>query len=124
MSERRVYFGSWKSREDMEESYSDSDYKDGKYVFVSPVPADAEILLASYGGGSYEGYSVVVFRQNGKLYETHGSHCSCYGLDGQWSPEEATIESLKKTVTNELKYEHESDALIAFGQLIAELEGR
>lgn len=41
---------------------------------------------------------MVVYRRDGKLYEVHGNHCSCYGLEGQWEPEEATVESLRKTV--------------------------
>lgn len=36
----------------------------------------------------------VVFRKEDKLYEVHGSHCSCYGLEGQWSPEETSFEAL------------------------------
>lgn len=27
---------------------------------------------------------------DGKLYEVHGSHCSCYGFEGQWEPTETT----------------------------------
>jgi hypothetical protein len=56
---------------------------------------DLDILLASYGQGSYEGEAFVLFRKEGKLFEVHGSHCSCYGLEGQWEPEETTIESLE-----------------------------
>lgn len=31
----------------------------------------------------------------GELYEVHGSHCSCYGFEGQWKPEKTTKEYLK-----------------------------
>jgi hypothetical protein len=55
----------------------------------------AEILLASYGHYSYKGYAFVLFRRDGKLWEINGSHCSCYGLEGQWEPEETTVESLR-----------------------------
>lgn len=62
-------------------------------------PADAldgaEVLLAWYGDGSYCGSSFVLFRKDGKLYEVNGSHCSCYGLEGQWEPEETTVEALR-----------------------------
>lgn len=30
------------------------------------------------------------------LYEVHGGHCSCYGLEGQWEPERTTVASLRK----------------------------
>ena len=56
---------------------------------------DAEILLASYGTPSYEGYAFVLFRRDGKLWEVNGSHCSCYGLEGQWEPEEVSVEALR-----------------------------
>jgi hypothetical protein len=66
-----------------------------------PVPVEekpkfkgAEILLASYGTPMYEGYAFVLFRRDGKLWEVNGSHCSCYELEGQWEPEETTVEAL------------------------------
>lgn len=56
----------------------------------------ADLLLAWYGYGDYDGQSIVLFRKKGKLYEVNGSHCSCYGLEGQWSPEETSIEAIMK----------------------------
>lgn len=52
------------------------------------------ILYADYECGNYEGWSFVLFEKDGKLYEVNGSHCSCYGLEGQWGPEEVLIEEL------------------------------
>lgn len=49
-----------------------------------------EVLLASYGSEGYEGSAFVLFRKDGRLYEVHGGHCSCYGLEGQWEPEETS----------------------------------
>lgn len=56
---------------------------------------DVEILLAVYECPPYEGSAFVLFKKYGKLYEVNGSHCSCYGLENQWSPEETSIEALK-----------------------------
>lgn len=53
-----------------------------------------EVLLASYTYECYEGDAFVLFRKDGKLYEVNGGHCSCYGLEGLWEPEETTIEAL------------------------------
>jgi hypothetical protein len=39
-------------------------------------------------------------KTTGKLYEVHGSHCSCYGFEGQFSPEETTLEYLKSDKFN------------------------
>ena len=47
-----------------------------------------DIVAAHYDIGDYEGEAWVVFIKDGKWYEVHGSHCSCYGLEDQWDPEE------------------------------------
>lgn len=52
------------------------------------------ILFAAYDG-EYECDALVVFRQNRKLYEVNGSHCSCYGLEDQWDPELTSVEALR-----------------------------
>lgn len=52
------------------------------------------IVFAHYGGSGYDGCAFVIFQENGKLFEVNGSHCSCYGLEGQWSPEETSLEVL------------------------------
>jgi hypothetical protein len=52
------------------------------------------ILLASYEYECYEGSAFVLFERDGNLYEVNGAHCSCYGLEGQWEPEETTHEAL------------------------------
>ena len=56
---------------------------------------DTDVIIAWYLYGSYEGRSFVLFRQQGKLYEVNGYHCSCYGLEGQWLPEETTVKALR-----------------------------
>ena len=54
----------------------------------------AEILFAEYERGGYEGDAAVIFRKDGRVFETYGGHCSCFGLEGQWQPEETTIEAI------------------------------
>ena len=54
----------------------------------------ATILLASYTYENYTGDAFVLFERDGKLFEVNGSHCSCYGLEDQWEPEETTKEAL------------------------------
>lgn len=55
----------------------------------------ADILLASYTLEFYDGAAFVLFRRDGKLFEVHGGHCSCYGLENQWEPEETTAEAIR-----------------------------
>lgn len=57
------------------------------------------ILFASYGTDNYSGDAFVLFEQDGKLYEVNGNHCSCMGLEGQWAPEETTLEALAHRLT-------------------------
>ena len=59
-----------------------------------------EVLLASYSYENYSGDAFVLFKRDGKLYEVNGGHCSCYGLEGQWEPEETSIESLRHRLDN------------------------
>lgn len=63
-----------------------------------------ELLYCNYTLGSYEGEALVVFKKDGKLYEVNASHCSCYGLEGQWSPEETSKEAILKTKRNFFEY--------------------
>ncbi|MFZ4454289.1 hypothetical protein [Salibacterium aidingense] len=58
-----------------------------------------EILIAYESVGMYgcDSSSFFLFRdkQTGKLYENHGAHCSCYGFEGQFDPEETTSKYLQ-----------------------------
>ncbi len=98
-----IILGRWSDynsmREDWFDSYSHWNEEKQQYE-AEPIPetfpSEDKILFASYGGGSYDGDAFVLFEENGKLYEVHGSHCSCYGLEGQWKPEETSIEALRK----------------------------
>ena len=56
---------------------------------------DSEVLIAIYDHEPYEGMAIVVFKRDGKLYEAHGEHCSCYELEGQWEMEETSLGALK-----------------------------
>ena len=56
-------------------------------------PTHIKILFAYY---TYEGYSgdAWVLGYNkiiDELFEVNGSHCSCYGLEGQWSEEHINL---------------------------------
>jgi hypothetical protein len=53
------------------------------------------IIYADYESGGYEGDAFVLAAKDGKMYWNFGSHCSCYGLEGQWDPEEVTLEEIK-----------------------------
>lgn len=55
--------------------------------FACNEPEPEEVLLADYENDGYEGSAHVVYRNGNTYYVIEGSHCSCYGLEGQFQPE-------------------------------------
>ena len=96
---RPVYLHDWSEskRKGVLQDFSDydSNYDKKEKAFDSTV----KILFATYTYANYSGDAFVLFEQNGKLYEVNGSHCSCYGLEGQWKPEEVNLKELYNRVT-------------------------
>lgn len=58
------------------------------------------------------GEAFVLFVEDNRLYEVHGSHCSCYGLEGQWEPEETLLEALQ----HRIQYGNLNNQLAGYGQ--------
>jgi hypothetical protein len=123
----KKYFGSWDSLEQVLSDFKDDGCEQGKYVrkpLEGLVPTDNELLFASYGGGSYDGNATVIFEKDGVLYEVGGGHCSCYGLEGQWSPGKVTWEALAIRLQNMepgnwgFLDDHEPEAREAFKALV------
>jgi len=71
----------------------------GEFAINASYLDGANILVASYTQACYEGDAFVLFERGGRLYEVHGSHCSCYGLEGQWKPEEVEADVLRARLT-------------------------
>lgn len=59
---------------------------------------DGVIIFAAYEIDGYEGSADVIYVSNGKFFHVSGSHCSCYGLENQWEPEEMPVEALKHVI--------------------------
>jgi hypothetical protein len=81
--------------------YSESNSAE-EMKFVSDQLEKLDVLIAYESVGSWgcDSTSFFVFKdkETGKLYEMHGSHCSCYGFEGQFRLEETTAEALKSRV--------------------------
>jgi hypothetical protein len=60
---------------------------------------DKQVLIAYESTGDYgcdsSGFFLLQDIKTKDLFEIHGSHCSCYGFEGQLSLEPTTIASLK-----------------------------
>jgi len=91
------YFGNWSCKEDVARD------------FVVEVSDLGNVLFAWYGYGDYCGSAVVVFERDNKLLEVNGSHCSCFGLEGQWDPEKTSVEALMHVLKEGYKFSSEYD---------------
>ena len=87
-----TYHGQWSSKEEMATDFS---HAYGEPLHVAMI---ADVVFAAYEAEGYEGEAIVRFRDGGKLFEVHGTHCSCYGLEGQWEPEEVEPEVLLQRI--------------------------
>ena len=85
-----VFLGNWDDEQDIINDFElDANELNGAFV-----------LLAEYTTGGYEGSAFVLFERGGKLYEVNGGHCSCYGLEDQWDPEETSALELMHRIDN------------------------
>lgn len=82
-----VYDGEFHTLEDVIQAF-DLPAKDSEAL------KQAEIAYAGYDCGDYDGAAFVLFRHEGKWWEANGRHCSCYGLEGQWAPEETFLQAV------------------------------
>lgn len=97
-------FVGWSSKEEMRNDFS-----------INNSDLDGiNIIIAAYEQGGYDGAAFVLFEKNGTYFEVNGSHCSCYGLEGQWKPEEVYIDALKHRVENGYFYVDVKDELKEF----------
>lgn len=78
-----VFLNAWSNEDEV--------FKD----FATTKGKEVKVLFASYGCDNYEGDAFVLLAENGVLYEASGAHCSCYGLEGQWEPEEVVLEEIE-----------------------------
>jgi len=74
--------------------------------------ARVTMAYASYEFEHYEGAAFVLFVKDDKLYEVHASHCSCYGLEGQWEPEETSVDELLFRLKNGAIYGADTKTLL------------
>jgi hypothetical protein len=79
----------------------------------------ATVIVASYTYEDYSGDAYVLFERDGKLFEVHGGHCSCYGLEGQWEPEEADRDAIIHRITNGTWHD---DAMAVKGAVLTALQ--
>jgi len=80
-----MYYGEFNNKDDVFGNFSVPEAERNKI----------HIILASYDIDGYDGSAMVLFIRDGKFWLVTGGHCSCYGLEDQWSPEQLTLEELR-----------------------------
>jgi hypothetical protein len=88
-----MYVDQFENNEDVAEQYAKFMDEEDK-ARILKLLNESIVHVAYYGRGSYDGTSLVIFEHNGILYEVNASHCSCYGLEGQWCPEETNWKAI------------------------------
>lgn len=76
--------------------FADKESITNDFSVTPDVLENAFVIHAEYNYGDYCGDAHVLFVRGGKMYEVHGSHCSCYGLEDQWDEEETFPEAAIK----------------------------
>lgn len=84
-------------REHIAENYRKDYTPEQKHALRAAIDG-FDVLVAYESVGDYGCDSASWFllrdKRTGTLYENHAGHCSCYGFEGQWSPEEVTVEHI------------------------------
>lgn len=85
---KESYFECYRYNEDLEL----------KEAEASEVLNNFDIIIAYESVGSWgcdsSSFFLLKNKLDNKFYEVHGSHCSCYGFEGQFNPEESGYEYL------------------------------
>ena len=65
-----------------------------------------DVIIWDYTYENYQGSAFLLLqdKNTNKLYEVNGSHCSCYGLEGQFELEEVTKKELMFRLENNKNY--------------------
>ncbi len=105
------------------EASSWNNYRENSTSYLLEEYGDIDILLASYSYENYSGDAFVLFQKDNVLYEVNGSHCSCYGLENQWSPEETSIVELRHRLDNGWFGRSSNPFAIQLRQVLESLEG-
>lgn len=92
-------------RSDSSNYFGFYDWNDVQSRFAMKMPEPNEVLHAEYDNSGYAGSALVVYRNGYNYYIVEGSHCSCYGLEGQWDAEEFHREDFEKYLRRRIKSE-------------------
>ena len=95
------------------------DWKDVQVQFNMTEPEPKTVLFAAYDIDGYEGTATVLYKKGRKYYWVEGSHCSCYGLEDQWNPQEYTKKEFLEIILRNDAWKYRS-----YGKELVEIMGK
>ena len=86
-------------KEHLAKYYSEECYRDTPCENILKQLEDKDFLIAYESVGSWgcdsSSYFLTKDKNSAKLFEIHGSHCSCHGFENQFDLEEMTVDAIK-----------------------------
>jgi hypothetical protein len=98
-----------------------SSWADVQKEFATTMPEPDRVLMAYYGYESYSGEAGVVYQNGTSYYVVMGGHCSCHGLEDQFTPTEYESKELLLACLKKESY-YDNGLKNAINDLINELE--
>lgn len=98
----KTYIDGWGNIEDMKNDFWEKLKYDWSAHEYNNELDGVDWLFAVYSSGSYEGSAFVLLGRGNDVFEVNASHCSCYGLEGQWSEDATTLEIIRDRIKNGL----------------------
>lgn len=89
--QKRIYEEGFSDWEHVVSEFAPSYGRWGEGRNKAALGSEPEYIYARYLYESYDGSADVIFYRDGKWFYNGGSHCSCYGLEDQWEPEEVDV---------------------------------
>lgn len=104
----RILAGDLMSREDQSSEFSQyqNEGRDENYNRIEvEMPDSLHIFYSYYSYEDYSGYGFLwgYNEETDTFFYNSGSHCSCYGLEGQWDMEDHTYEEMVAVLERQIQ---------------------
>lgn len=125
----RIVSGELMSREDQvcefnqyQDEKRDEDYK----LIRVEMPDNIHIFFSYYTYEDYSGYGYVwgYDTERDLFFYVSGSHCSCFGLEGQWDIEDHTYEEMVNYIKRQVANDKEEESREYYGYDSEKAKGR